>query len=97
MKFLVYGFSSILTSDAAATAVLHYTAALGQSSLTDVVTVPAIDLTGMPTDTSIVLGPGIPLLAEDAGDDALEVQHQSFVNNVAARTRAVLAGTRHHA
>lgn len=95
MKYLVYGFSSILTSDAAATAVLRYTAALGQSALTDVVAVPAVDLSGMPTDTSIVLGPGIPVLVEEAGDDALEVQHQSFVNDVAARTRAALAGAPH--
>jgi hypothetical protein len=97
MKYLVYGLSSVLTSSAAATAVLQYTAALGQSGLTDVVTMPAIDLTGADTVISLVLGPGIPVLAEEAADDQLEPTDVAFVNDIAARTRAVLDGTRHHA
>ncbi|MBF4616066.1 hypothetical protein [Curtobacterium sp. VKM Ac-1376] len=97
MKYLVYGLSSILTSSAAATAVLQYTAALGQSALTDVVTMPAVDLTGAETFVSLVLGPGIPVLAEEAADDLLEPADLDFVDEIAARTRAVLAGTPHHA
>lgn len=97
MNYLVYGLSSILTSSEAATAVLHYAAALAQSSLTDVVTVPTVDLTGQTTTVSLVLGPGIPILAEEAPDDALEQADTAFVNEIAARTRAVLAGSHDHA
>jgi len=95
MQFLVYGFTSILTSTATATAVLHYAAALSQSSLSDVVSVPAIDLFGMPITVGIVLGPGIAVLAQDAPDDELETEHDDFVDEVTARTRAVQSGQRH--
>jgi hypothetical protein len=97
MQYLVYGLSSILTSSAAATAVLQYAAALGQSSLTDVVTMPAVDLNGAVTSVSFVLGPGIPVLAEEAADDVLEPADVDFVNDIAARTHAVLTGARNHA
>ena len=97
MKHLVYGLSSILTSSEAAMAVLHYTAALSQSSRSDVVTMPAIDLNGGNTSVSLVLGPGIPVLAEDAADDLLEPAHEKFVTDLAVRTRATLANVRHHA
>jgi len=96
MKYLVYGLTSILTSDAATIAVLHYAAALRQSSLTDVVTMPAVDLTGAVTAVSLVLGPGIPVLAEDAADDLLEPTDGDFVREITSRTHAVLAGTLPH-
>lgn len=89
MKYLVYGLSTILTSSAAALAVLHYTAALAEHGRTDVVTVPAIDLTGARTLTSIVLGPGIPILAEEAADDILEPADQPFVNDLTTRTHTL--------
>lgn len=97
MKYLVYGLSSVLTSSAAASAVLQYTAALSQSGLADVVTVPVVDLTGAHTFVDLVLGRGIPVMAEDAADDVLEPAHQEFVNNTAARTHIVRAGTAHPA
>ncbi|PZE62902.1 hypothetical protein DEJ33_00145 [Curtobacterium sp. MCPF17_047] len=94
MMYLVYGLSSILTSSAAAAAVLQYTAALSQSSLADVVTMPAVDLSGANTSVSLVLGPGIPVLTEDASDDVLEPAHQEFVDDITDRTRAVLISAR---
>lgn len=97
MKYVVYGLSSILTSSAAATAVLQYTAALSQSALTDVVTMPAVDLTGARTEVDLVLGPGIPVLAEEAADDVLEPTDQDFLDDIAARTHAARAGFCHHA
>ncbi|MBF4616212.1 hypothetical protein [Curtobacterium sp. VKM Ac-1376] len=97
MMYLVYELSSILTSSAAATAVLQYTAALGQSALTDVVTMPSVDLTGAQTSVSLVLGPGIPVLAEEAADDVLEPGDLAFVDDIAARTQAVLAGIHNNA
>lgn len=93
MRYLVYGLSSILTSNAAASAVVHYAAALGQSNLTDVVTVPVIGLIGAPTTVTLVLGPGIPVLIEDAPDDPLESADTPFVTDIETRTRAVLTGT----
>ncbi|MBF4591707.1 MULTISPECIES: hypothetical protein [unclassified Curtobacterium] len=95
MKHLVYGLTSILASSAAATAVLHYAAALGQSARTDVVTVPAVSLAGTQTSVELILGPGIPVLAEEAADDVLEPSDQDFVDDLTARAQAVRTGTRH--
>lgn len=93
MKYLVYGLSSILTSDAAATAVLQYAAELGRHALTDIVTLPAVGVVGERTTVTLVLGPGIPLLAEEAPDDELEPTDRTFVTDVTTRIQAVSAKT----
>lgn len=92
MKHIVYGRSSVLVSDDVADALLHYTAVLAQARASDVVAVPAIDLDGYPTTTHIVLGPGIPVLAEDAPDDELEAPNPAFVAELQVRVGGLLAG-----
>lgn len=92
MQHLLYGFSSVVVSDTAADAVLAYAAALAQSGLSDLVTVPTVDLGGYPSTVRVLLAPGIALMAEPAPDDELETADAAFVAELRVRTVAVLAG-----
>jgi hypothetical protein len=91
MKYVVYGLTSVLTSSAAASAVMRYAAALGQTGSSDVVAIPAVDLAGVPIAVEVLFGPGVPVLAEPAADDLLEPEHREFIDDLAERTRFVLA------
>jgi hypothetical protein len=90
VKHIVYGLSSVVAADDVAHALIHYAAVLGQARSSDVVAVPTVDLNGTGTVTSIVLGPGIPVLVEDAPDDDLETPDPDFVAELTRRTRDVL-------
>lgn len=92
MQHLLYGLASVLVGDAAASAVLEYAVALNQSRLSDLVTVPTVDVTGYPTTVRMLLAPGVPIMSEEAPDDALEPDNRAFVGELRARTVAVLAG-----
>ncbi|WP_146238535.1 hypothetical protein [Curtobacterium sp. MCPF17_003] len=90
MKYIVYGLSSVITSDDVAHALIHYAAVLAQASASDVVEVPTADLNGASTRTSVLLGPGVPILVEDAPDDELEQPQPDFVADMTARTRELI-------
>lgn len=90
MKYVVYGLSSVLTSSAAASAVMRYAVTLGQTGGSDLVAIPAVDIAGVPIAVEVVLGPGVPVLAEPAADDLLEPEHREFVDDLAERTRVAL-------
>ncbi|MBM7476368.1 hypothetical protein [Curtobacterium herbarum] len=91
MKYVVYGLTSVLTSSAAASAVMRYAVALGQAGSSDLVAIPAVDIAGVPIAVEVLLGPGVPLLAEPAADDLLEPEHREFIGDLEERTRTVLA------
>jgi hypothetical protein len=91
MKHIVYGLSSVIASDDVADALVHYGAVLAQARASDVVEVPTVDLNGLPTVTSILLGPGIPLLIESAPDDELETARPEFVEHLKQRTQDLVA------
>lgn len=91
MKYVVYGLTSVLTSSAAASAVMRYAVAVGRAGTSDLVAIPAVDIAGVPIAVEVLLGPGVPVLAEPAADDLLEPEHQEFVDELAERTR-VLTG-----
>lgn len=92
MKHIVYGLSSVIASDDVADALLHYAAVLAQSRASDVVAVPTVDFSGHVTETRVVLGPGIPVLAEDAPDDELEEPNDAFVAELRARVGDLIQG-----
>jgi len=92
MKYLGYGAATILVSDAAASAVLHYAAILMQIGGGDVVDVPTTDDHGAFAHASVVLGPGIPVMATNAPDDVLEGEDRDFVDEITGRVAVVLAG-----
>lgn len=92
MKNLNYGSATILISDAAASALLRYAAILAQTGGGDVVDVPTTDDDGLFAYASVVLGPGIPLMATNAADDLLEDEAGDFVADVTGRGATALAG-----
>ncbi|MBF4591671.1 hypothetical protein [Curtobacterium sp. VKM Ac-1395] len=91
MKNLMYGGTPILVTDDVADAVLHYAAILAQIKASDVIAVPTVDRTGYASETSVLLGAGIPLAAEAAPDDELEDNNPSFVEELTVRIREVQA------
>lgn len=92
MKNLNYGSATILISDAAASALLHYAAILAQTGGGDVVDVPTTDDDGLFAYASVVLGPGIPLMATNAADDLLEHEDDDFVAELTGRVALAMAG-----
>ena len=92
MKNLGYGSAMILVSDAAASAVLHYAAILAQTGGGDVVEVPTTDDDGLLAHASVVLGPGIPVMAMNAPDDALEDDDRDFVAEITGRVGLAMRG-----
>jgi hypothetical protein len=92
MKNLGYGSATILVSDAAASAVLHYAAILAQTGGGDVVDVPTTDDDGQCARASIVVGPGIAVMATNAPDDALEDEDRDFVAEMTGRVSVVRGG-----
>lgn len=94
MKNLSYGAATILVSDATASAVLHYAAILVQTGGGDVVDVPTSDDDGQGAHASIVLGPGVPVMATTAPDDALEHEDRDFVAEMTGRVALAMSGPR---
>lgn len=92
MRHLIYGYTSVMVSDPVADAVLEYAAALSQSRLSDVVTVPTTDYSGLSSSVRILLSSGIALMSEPAPDDVLETEDRAFVAELRTRIVAVLAG-----
>lgn len=91
MKNLGYGSATILVTDAAASAVLHYAAVLARTGGGDVVDVPTCDEYGVAATASVVLGPGVPVLATNASDDLLEDDDPDFVQELTSRVARALA------
>ncbi|ROP58681.1 hypothetical protein [Curtobacterium sp. PhB115] len=96
MKNLKYGTFAILISDAAANAVLHYAAILAQAGDSDVVDIPTCDTAGCRTWANVVLGPGVPLMAVAAPDDAMEQEDADFVEQLTIRVQSILSDTARH-
>jgi tripartite-type tricarboxylate transporter receptor subunit TctC len=94
MKNLVYGASTLLVGDDVANAVLHYAAILAEARASDVVDIPTCDETGFGVHASVVLGPGMPVMAIVAPDDALEQEDPAFVAELTARIGLVLSGSK---
>jgi hypothetical protein len=90
MKNLGYGAATILVSDATASAVLHYAAILVQTGGGDVVDVPTSDDGGLGAHASIVLGPGIAVMATNAPADVLEDDDRDFVAEITGRVAIAL-------
>lgn len=92
MKYVNYaGTVRVLTSDPIADAVIRYAAALHQSRLSDVVSIPTTDAFGVASTVQVLLAPALPVALEPAPDDDLEPEGDAFLLELARRTEAVLA------
>jgi hypothetical protein len=92
VKYVNYaGTVRVLTSDPIANAVIRYAAALHQSRLSDVVSIPTADDFGVASTIEVLLAQGIPVAIEPAPDDDLEPEGTAFLLEIGRRTEAVLA------
>lgn len=92
MKYIDYaGVVRVMTGDETADAVIRYAAALHQSRLSDVVSVPTVDECGAATRIELLLVPAVAIALEPAPDDELEPVDGAFRTEIARRTEAVLA------
>ncbi|WIE80597.1 hypothetical protein [Curtobacterium sp. MCSS17_016] len=92
VKYVNYaGTVRVLTSDTIADAVIRYAAALHQSRLSDVVSIPTADDFGVASTIEVLLAPAIPVALEPAPDDDLEPEGEAFLLELGRRTEAVLA------
>lgn len=92
MKYVNYaGTVRVLTSDSIADAVIRYAAALHQSRLSDVVSIPTADDFGVASTVEVLLAPAIPVALEPAPDDDLEPEDEAFLLELDRRTEAALA------
>jgi hypothetical protein len=92
VKYVNYaGTVRVLTSDTIADAVIRYAAALHQSRLSDVVSIPTADDFGVASTIEVLLAPAIPVALEPAPDDDLEPEGDAFLLELGRRTEAVLA------
>ncbi|QSB22221.1 hypothetical protein [Curtobacterium sp. 24E2] len=92
MKYVNYaGAVRVLTGDAVADAVIRYAAALHQSRLSDVVSVPTTDEFGAASTVELLLAPAVAVALEPAPDDDLEPEGGAFLADLSRRTEAVLA------
>ncbi len=87
------GASRVLTGDVIADAVIRYAAALHQSRLSDVVSIPTVDEYGQIARVEVLLAPGIAVAVEPAPDDALEPEDDELLRELEQRAQAVLAFT----
>lgn len=95
MKHLIYGTSSILVGDDVASAVLHYATILAQAGESDVVDIPTVAASGGAAHASVVLGPGVPVMAVDAAGEDTDDAAAAFVADLAGRVNLILGdGTR---
>ncbi|QZQ55571.1 hypothetical protein KZI27_01495 [Curtobacterium sp. TC1] len=92
MKYINYaGALRVITGDAIAAAVIRYAAALHQSRLSDVVTVPTADQYGAAASVDVLLAPAIAVAIEPAPDDELEPEDAALLLELQRRTLAVLS------
>lgn len=89
MQYVFHDTQMMLTSDAAAQALLAYFASLELAWCADEVELPAIDEDGALMWERLFVGPATRLRSMRADDDLLESPDASFVADLSRRTRAL--------
>jgi hypothetical protein len=85
MKRIHYSDAVVLTSDAAADAVMDYATALATRGAADTVNIPTVDDDGFETIVRMLIGPASQMVVEPAPDDELEPESRTFVADVRNR------------
>ena len=85
MKQITYAGKSFVTGSDIADAVVRLTAALGISSETSAVTIPAMDENGHVTTADLVLGPATEILAIAITSDLPEIIDAEVVASLDSR------------
>lgn len=82
------GFMS--TSEEIADAVMRYAQALAQRNASDMVTIPIVDETLEPAQSTLLIGPSSQLYTSPASGHTVDVRGEEAVADLNARTRQLL-------
>jgi hypothetical protein len=87
MKSIIYAHTELLTGDAIAIAVLHYSAALADNGLAETIEIPIIEPDGSPSTALLLIGPASQIVAKGADTGFPELVDDDLVAELARRTR----------
>jgi hypothetical protein len=87
MKSIIYAHTQLLTGDAIAVAVLHYSAALADNGLAETIEIPIIEPDGSRTNALMLIGPASQIVAIGVHTDSEELVDDDVVAELARRTR----------
>ena len=87
MKSIIYAHTELLTGDAIAVAVLHYSAALADNGLAETIEIPIIESDGSPSTALLLIGPASQIVAKGAHTGMEELIDDDVVAELARRTR----------
>jgi hypothetical protein len=89
MKSIMYAHVELLTSDAIAVAVLHYSAALADSGLAETIEIPIVETDGSRSTALMLIGPASQIVAKGVVSDVDEPEDAAVVAELSRRTRAL--------
>jgi len=87
MKTIVYAHTELLTGDAIAVAVLHYSAALADNNLAETIEIPIVEPDGSRNTALMLIGPASQIVAKGAKADLEELVDTELVAELAQKTR----------
>ena len=87
MKSIIYAHTELLTGDAIAVAVLHYSAALADNGLAETIEIPIIDPDGSRSTALMLIGPASQIVATGVLADIDELVDPAVVAELTRRTR----------
>ena len=86
MKIIVYAGDELLTGDAIAMAVLHYSEALAEAGDAGTIEIPVLDPDGSRATAAILAGPASQMIAKDAEGDFEELIDVEVVRELESKT-----------
>ncbi|MGC5225291.1 hypothetical protein ACPW96_22210 [Micromonospora sp. DT81.3] len=87
MKSIIYAHTELLTGDAIAVAVLHYSAALADNGLAETIEIPVVEPDGSRTTALMLVGPASQIVAKGVHTGLDELVDDEVVAELARRTR----------
>jgi hypothetical protein len=87
MKMLIYAGSEFMTSDAVASALLTYSAALADNHEAATIELPIIEPGGRRTTAAFLVGPASQIVSKDIESDLEEPHDPELVERLRAMTR----------
>jgi hypothetical protein len=87
MKSIIYAHTELLTGDAIAVAVLHYSAALADNNLAETIEIPIIEPDGSRSTALMLVGPASQIVAKGVRTELDELVDDDVVAELARRTR----------
>lgn len=87
VKSIIYAHTELLTGDAIAVAVLHYSAALADNGLAETIEIPILEPDGSRSTALMLIGPASQIVAKGVHPGIEELLDADVVAELARRTR----------